>query len=514
MADAAPFESVLFVHPGEIAPNVEREPACFHDLNLDLVVADLTRDRETSHLLPFFYQPLRDIETLHYRQDAQRDLERSELRAAIDRFAARMEVAERHHAFALKQEFPHGRDRWLHDAMTIYTDAVQVLADQLHDAAPNSLAFTGLRNYLSTYVNSASFVAMAIDGQKVGEMIGAIPYTVNINNGRVTVRKYEEEEDYPREVERTFDRFKEEDATGDAFDNPPIPDAGYVENRVVELVAQLFPVEFAELAAFCQRNAQFMDAVIHRFARDVQFYLSYLDYIAPIRSRGMTFCYPEISGLSRGLEINGGYDIALAAKLAREGKRVVTNDVHLSGHERALVVTGPNQGGKTTFARMIGQMHYLAALGLCVPGTLVRLFLPDQIFCHFDQEERVSTLRSGLENDLMRVHGILDEATAESLVVLNETFSSTMLSDAVYLGKEILQRMLEKGLLCVYVTFIDELASLNDATVSMVAVVDPDDPSRRTFSIVRREADGLAYAAAISKKYGIDYEHLKARITS
>lgn len=513
MPTVSNFESVLFVQPGELTPTSVQEPDCFHDLNLDLVVADFVKNREEWQLLPLFYQPLRDVETLHYRQEALRDLERDELRQAVDHFVARMEVATRHHAFALKQEFVNCRHRWLHNAMQIYIDAMQILAQQLDEAKPRSQAFRGLRDYLMRYVQSAGLVAMATDGHRLAECISTIPYTVNINSGRVTVRRYEEEEDYSRDVERTFARFKDGESKGDAFDNVPTPDAGYVENRIIELVAQLFPSEFAELADYCDCHADYVDERIHRFTREVQFYLGYLDYLAPMRARGMAFCYPEISTESHELEIVAGYDIALAAKLAREGKPIVANDVHLSEHERALVVTGPNQGGKTTFARMIGQLHYLAALGLCVPGTSVKLFLSDRIFCHFDQEEHVSSLRSGLESDLMRVHEITEAASDQSLVILNETFSSAMLEDAIYLGEEILQRLLNRGAIIVYVTFIDELASLNDATVSMVAVVDPDDPARRTFTIVRRPADGLAYAAAISRKYGIDYEHLKERIS-
>ena len=95
---------------------------------------------------------------------------------------------------------------------------------------------------------------------------------------------------------------------------------------------------------------------------------------------------------------------------------------------------------------------------------------------------------------------------------MNESFASTTVNDALFLGSEILRQITERGLLGVYVTFIDELASLNDACVSMVATIVPGNPAERTFTIVRRPADGLAYAVAIAGEYGLTYQRLRERI--
>jgi DNA mismatch repair protein MutS len=99
------------------------------------------------------------------------------------------------------------------------------------------------------------------------------------------------------------------------------------------------------------------------------------------------------------------------------------------------------------------------------------------------------------------------------VLILNESFGSTTLRDALVVGTEVVRQIIDLGVLCVFVTFVDELSRLGPTTVSMMSMVVPEDPAVRTYKVVRRPADGLAYAAAIAEKYGLTYQTLRRRVT-
>jgi len=488
-------------------------PSFAIDLHLDEVVAALGHDRADPGLGARYFTCLRDPDAVAFRHEVFRDLEAPGLRDGLADFVAQMGVVDEHLAHASAIGHPLERQRWQLEAANAYQAAVAAVAATLDDASPVSRGLTAFRAELRAYVDSEAFTSIVADTARMLADLADVTYRLRIDENQILVTRHDGEADYGAEVLATFGRFRRsgtpEPVSVDVFRTV---DMNLVEIGILERVARLHPAVFQSLGAYNQRHGAFVDPAVAVFAGELSFYLGWLDLIRPLQDAGLPFSYPDVSSGDDGLAARGLFDLALAIRRVAIGDGIVTNDLDLSPTERLIVITGPNQGGKTTFARAIGQLHHLAAIGVPVPGSGARVLLGPATHTLFARAEDPADLTGRLEAELTRVRAILDELRPGSVVIMNESFASTTVDDALALNRAVIAEMARGGAICVVVTFLTELAMDDPGTVSMTGVMDPLDPTRPTYRLERRPADPLAHARAVADMHGLGYDAVRARI--
>ncbi len=275
---------------------------------------------------------------------------------------------------------------------------------------------------------------------------------------------------------------------------------------------------------------------IRRVAPELGFYLGGVRFMRRLVENGLPVCRPVIRGSDeRVLRARELYNVQLALRFLAEKKRrvgaeIVGNDIDFSDDARLFVLTGPNQGGKTTFLQAVGLAHICAQAGLFVPAASAEISPVDAIATHFPAEEKGRLETGRLGEEAARLSSMFSTITRHSLVLLNESLSSTGPGDGYYLAGDVLCALRVLGARGVFATHLHELASRIDELntrvggesriASLVAQTvdgsasgsapdgEPATRAVRTFRIVRSEPEGKSYARDVASRYGISYDQL------
>jgi len=488
----------------------------FKDIGLDHVFNDVLRSKKEFELDYFFHQPLEDVQTIIYRQEVMKEFENESIRQVIQEFSNEVYLI-RKYMDRIRKNLS-SSEAWdnnyltrghLFDYAERYIKSILMFKDKIVDFNVNSNAINYFISYLNDYLESPKIVRLMSELTILRDDLSNIEYCMFIKGGTIRVFKYEGQIDYSKQILKTFEKFRQGDVKDYRHKLSEEPVADHVEAAVLELLSKVYKDTFDHLTDFCNEFMYFDDETIIRFSRESQFYIAWLDYIQPLISSGLKFNYPKILSESKNVYSKDSFDLALASKIK---EKTVVNDFYLTEPEQFLVVTGPNQGGKTTFAKMFAQLHHFGSIGVCVPGSETAVFLFNQIFTHFSKQEDLSNMEGKLKDDLKRLHHILVHSSNRSIIIINEILTSTTLEDAITIGKKMLERLQEREAIGVIVTFIDELANYSKHTVSLMCTVDEFDPVKRMFKIVRKPPDGLAYAHHIALKHHLTYEQLCRRL--
>ena len=299
------------------------------------------------------------------------------------------------------------------------------------------------------------------------------------------------------------------------FMDPLFRDLGEVLDSVCQPIAQA-------LRHYDTLHSGFLSAL----RDDLAFYLAAVRLMERLRSRGLPVCRPEIAPMTeRVCELQEAYNLNLALHQMGHGgdaAGIVSNDVHLGDDGRIGILTGPNQGGKTTYTQMVGLCQILAQTGLWVPAARARISPVDNIYTHYPVEEQVAKGTGRFGDEAQRLGVIFSRGTRHSLVLLNESLASTNSGESLYIAQDIVRVLRRLGARAMFATHLHELAAdlvaLNASTpgdsliVSLVASHrDPSEESpRRSYKIAPGPPLGRSYAREIAAQYGISYDQLTA----
>lgn len=475
----------------------------FKDLNLTGLFATFAQQVPVP-LGDVFKRPLQTSTGVRYRQAVFTDLVLPAINAAMARFMTDY-VPERVFAKNLAQ-YAVPQVKWyaLLSHFNANWQAVTALANALRDAKPQSAALIGLATYLQAYTERPAVIACQQQVDQITAALTRLQYQISVNGLHVTVAESSAPAtELSQQLTTVFAPLLQQvQATlVDGAITPVAPERGInsLQAQILQALAQVFPAEFAQLKEFYDRYQEVDDEGLAHLPQEIGFYLAVLRLEHQLsRAYQVSFCLPKFAAPDAAEQVTASFDFALAA--SRE-QQVVVNDYRLASAEQFLIISGPNQGGKTTYARMVGVNYYLFALGVPIPGQTARLRLITRVLTHFERQEQATKLTGLLAADVERLAQLVAISDQRSFVILNELFSSTATVDATAMGLRVLALLKKRGTKGIYVTF---LAGLNTApgAVPMMSQVAPDHVTR-TFKVVRTAPTGEAYALSLLSHYGL-----------
>ncbi len=256
-----------------------------------------------------------------------------------------------------------------------------------------------------------------------------------------------------------------------------------------------------------------------RIMPEIEFVVKASRVIAALKKRGMTLCRPEIRPAGeRILQFYNLYNPVVALRINDE---IVKNDLVFDDDAMIYILTGPNRGGKSVITCALGQAVAFAMLGMPVPADSAIISPADGIYTHFPTGSEDTIDKGRLGEECARLKEIFDRVTPYSLVLLDETLSSTGAYEAAYIAAEVLTGFAVLGCRCLFSTHLHELASKVDEInknsareggVKVDNLVAGINDGQRNFKIRRAMPDGRSYARDIASQYGLSYDQITEKI--
>lgn len=247
---------------------------------------------------------------------------------------------------------------------------------------------------------------------------------------------------------------------------------------------------------------------------EFMYYIRCAEFIGGLTEKGCIFseAQPVAEGETSMLA-KGFYNLKLAMNMENVSE-IVPNDLCFDKNHTVYILTGANRGGKTTITQAVGQLFILAQGGLFVPAESFRYVPCDCIYTHFPADEDKTMDLGRLGEECVRFKDMFSQSTSKSLILLNETFSTTSFEEGYYIAKDSVKALLTKGVRSIYNTHMHKLGyDAEELTreiggTGAASLVMQTEEGKRSFKVALAKPEGSSYAKDIAKKYGVTYDML------
>lgn len=234
------------------------------------------------------------------------------------------------------------------------------------------------------------------------------------------------------------------------YNLPPRDEAG------AQAIAEIRSESLSSIVRALKEASDSVLGFLKKLREEFAFYVGCLNLHRTVTRSGGAFCFPvpDVSGAC-SLSFEGLYDLSLKIST---GSEIVGNSIDANG-KRLLIITGANRGGKSTFLRSIGQALLMFQAGIFVPAISFRSDLRQSLFTHFKREEDRGMTMGKLDEELSRMSQILDHVSGNSMILFNESFSSTNMREGSEISFNIVSALTERGMKIIFVTHNYDFAS-------------------------------------------------------
>ena len=248
---------------------------------------------------------------------------------------------------------------------------------------------------------------------------------------------------------------------------------------------------------------------------EIEFLVKGTAALERLKAKGCSLCLPDIRPMSEcAFAAKGLYNPSVALRI---DEPVVNNDLIFDDNARIYVLTGPNRGGKSVITCALGLSQVMLQLGMFLPAESIIISPVDAICTHFPTGADDTIDKGRLGEECARLDEILHVISQNSLVLLDESLSSTGSFEASYIAAEVLGGLSVIGCRCLFSTHLHELAS-EIVNINLRASSDGGKPidtlvagmaeGKRSFKIIRQKPDGKSYARDIANRHGLSYESI------